>query len=334
MKPLVSIVITAKNAGQYVHACLESILHQTYQNWECIITDDHSDDDTSAIINRLALKDGRFICLSNDGNGIIDGLRCSYRHSRGQLITRMDADDIMVPTKLELMVSALTEVGEGHLAVGEVAYFSEDGVGGGYKKYAFWLNSLTRSAANFSEIYKECVIPSPCWMVYRHDFKRSGGFNSDVYPEDYDLCFRYRQSGLKIKPIPKVIHRWRDHETRASRNDPHYKDNRFLQLKCDWFLKEDYNRNKNLVLYGAGKKGKWIAKFLVSKKIPFTWITNNEKKIGRDIYGVCLTSETAIDSLRNVQMIIAVAKPTEQEEIVRDLETLGHLKGIDYFLFC
>ena len=117
-------------------------------------------------------------------------LKFAYSKSKGNYITRMDSDDIMVPEKLELMVNALQKSGDGHIALGQVSYFSKDGISDGYYSYEKWLNKLTRAGSNYSEIYKECVIPSPCWMVSRKDFDLCGGFNSDIYPEDYDLAFR------------------------------------------------------------------------------------------------------------------------------------------------
>ena len=81
----------------------------------------------------------------------------------------MDSDDIMTPNKLEVLHNTLTYNGEGHLAIGQVKYISHTIVSEGYLAYENWLNALTAEGTNYSAIYKECVIPSPCWMVYRSD---------------------------------------------------------------------------------------------------------------------------------------------------------------------
>ena len=136
---------------------------------------------------------------------------------------------------------------------------SEGILGDGYQKYQDWLNYLSATGNNFTEIYKECVIPSPSWMMHRGDFDAIGGFKSHIYPEDYDLAFRMYKAAYKVMPCDQVIHRWRDYPTRTSRTDDNYADNRFLNIKVHYFLDIDYRPTQQLVLWGAGKKGKQIA---------------------------------------------------------------------------
>jgi len=204
----------------------------------------------------------------------------------------------------------VNQCGIGCLVVGLVEYFAENGVGDGYQKYAGWLNDLTVNAANFSDIYKECSIPSACWMVHREDFERCGGIGTN-YPEDYDLAFRFYQAKLQINPVTKVLHHWRDHGARASRNDPNYADNRFLNIKLNYFLKIDKSSDP-LVLLGAGKKGKELARKLITTGVDFIWATNNAKKIGVNIYHQLLVSDQGLP--KEVQVIIAVAG-SEGEEL-------------------
>ncbi|MEP2280143.1 glycosyltransferase family 2 protein, partial [Maribacter sp.] len=268
-KPLVSILIPFKNVGKYFEECLKSIQNQTYKNWEVVAVNDNSSDDSLAIANKFATIDNRFKILINDKSGIITALRKAYSHSSGNFISRMDADDHMAPNRFNIMVKSLLQEGKGSLAVGKVKYFSKAGVNDGYDRYEKWLNKLTATGENFNEIYKECVIPSPCWMVFREDFEASDAFNPDRYPEDYDLAFRFYEIGLKCIPCTTTLHYWRDYENRTSRTSEHYAQNYFLDIKLHYFLKLEYKPNNNLVVWGAGKKGKTIANSLVEKNIPF-----------------------------------------------------------------
>ena len=134
------------------------------------------------------------------------------------------------------LLNSLQNLGRGHVAIGKVRYFSETGIANGYKRYEKWLNSLTIKGTNFDEIYKECVIPSPCWMVYREDLDRCKAFSSNVYPEDYDLAFRFYMQGLKPIKCNEILHYWRDYPSRTSRTDNHYSDNTFLDIKSNYFL--------------------------------------------------------------------------------------------------
>jgi hypothetical protein len=246
----------------------------------------------------------------------------------------MDSDDVMALNKLEQMQQSLVTRGKGHLALGNVQYFSKTGVGKGYKRYEDWLNRLTSKGNNFNEIYKECVIPSPCWMVYKTDFDHCGGFSLDIYPEDYDLAFRFYRQGLKCIPSNEVLHHWRDYAVRTSRVDAHYAENSFLEIKVNYFLELSYNKNKTLVIWGAGTKGKKVAQLLIEKNTPFEWVCDNPKKIGKDIYNQTLKPFEYLNSIKNYQSIVTVANQEAQLEIKQYFQAHQKTSMKDYFFFC
>ena len=330
---IVSILMPVYNEADYLEECLESILKQDLITWELIVVDDFSTDSSWEILQYYAHKDHRIRPLKNTSKGIIPALKKAFKNCVGTYVTRMDADDIMSPDKLSSMVEVLTINVEHTIAVGLVSYFSNDGISDGYRKYERWLNELIRGSNNFIDIYKECVIPSPCWMTSKYNLQRCGGFDSNRYPEDYDLAFRFYMHQCTVRGIPKVLHKWRDYPTRSSRVDPHYSDNRFLDLKLYYFLRKDWNK-KPLVIWGAGKKGKYIARNLLDQKVNFTWICNNPSKIGRDIYGVVLEDSEAYIKSPNSQFIIAIASKNTSSIIQENLDVHAYIRNLDYFWFC
>ncbi len=332
--PLVSILIPFKNTERFLYDCLDSVCSQTYQNWEVLAVDDHSSDTSRSLVESLSEEETRIKVFNNKGTGIIHALRTAYGKSTGQLITRMDSDDIMSADKLRVMVDSLLEHGKGHLAVGQVKYFSDQGIGDGYARYEKWLNALTETASNFSEIYTECVIPSPCWMAFRENLDSCDAFTPDRYPEDYDLAFRFYEKGLKCIPCDQVLHDWRDYDTRTSRTSEHYAQNYFLDIKLHYFLKLDYNPDRPLTVWGAGKKGKEIVKGLQKQNIPFQWLCDNPKKIGKEIYGKEMLHYNEFQVLENSQCIITVANKEEQALIEGYFRKLGQKHMLDYFFFC
>ncbi len=332
--PLISILIPFKNTEDYLSDCLRSILNQTYTHWEVLIIDDASTDASYSIVKNFAENDSRIKLFKNSGNGIIDALQLALSKSKGELITRMDSDDIMEPHKLEVLSNNLTKHGKKHVAVGLVKYFAKDGVKPGYKSYEDWLNTLTKLGTNYTEIYKECVIPSPCWMVYKTDLLACDAFNPNIYPEDYDLTFRFYKHGLKCIPCDTVLHNWRDYSTRTSRTHIHYAQNHFTSLKINHFLDIDYDTRKTLTLWGAGTKGKIIAKTLVDKHIDFEWICDNPNKIGKDIYGKTLKDFETLAQIKNPQSIVTVANKKAQKDIRAYLTKLEMQPVEDYLFFC
>jgi len=317
MKKLVSILMPTKNASLYLEACIQSILKQSYSHWELIIVNDHSTDHTLEVLEDFSKQDHRIKVFQNNGSGIIHALRLAYSQSQGEYITRMDADDLMPIQKLSSLLSVSNA--EDTLATGLVSYFSEEAIGEGYKKYSQWLNSNLQKTQPFADIYKECVIPSPCWMMHRSVLDKLGAFESDRYPEDYDLCFRMRQYGLRVNTVPEVLHHWRDYPERSSRTDDNYADNRFLALKIHYFLQLEVDESLPLYLWGSGKKGKEIAKLLQASQVSFRWITNNENKIGHNIYDIILEGEGVVADIDKAKIIIAVAGQEDQVDIKNKL---------------
>lgn len=332
--PLVSILVPFKSTEVFLTECIQSVIEQTYQNWELILVDDGSTDGSYGTVNAFAEKDARMQLFKNSGNGIIDALQLALLKSKGKFVTRMDSDDMMMPNKIEVLANNLLTHGKKHVAVGLVKYFAEGGVKPGYKSYENWLNKLTKTGSNYDEIYKECVIPSPCWMVHRDDLLACNAFNPHIYPEDYDLTFRFYKSGYKCIPCSEVLHQWRDYSTRTSRTHVHYAQNHFTSLKINHFLDIDFNPDKTLVIWGAGTKGKIIAQTLVERNIDFEWICDNPKKIGKDIYGKTMQPFETLSKIENPQSIITVANKTAQKEIRAYLKNLDLKPVVDYVFFC
>ena len=320
-----------KNPGNYFIPCVESILNQSYKNWELIAVNDHSDDGSFQLAQSCANKHTKISVIDSKGDGIIQALRCGYEYSKGDYIHRMDSDDIMPRQKLEKMMEAISPKS---LVTGLVDYFSDDfDLGDGYKKYTTWINQSMKSGDLWKDIYKECPVPSSAWLLHRDDFESVGAFNSSLIPEDYEFSFRLYQSGIKIKIVPEVIHRWRDSTNRTSRMESQYFPENYVDLKVGYFLKIDRNKTIPLVLWGAGKKGKKIARVLLELGENFIWVTDNPLKFGVNIYNQIVRPRNKIN-LKNYQQIIAISSPSEQIEVQSILDSLELKNRKNYFWFC
>ena len=238
--PLVSIIMAVKDTEPYLPACLDSILAQTYPHWELLAVNDHSTDGTPQILRHYAKRDDRIRVFDSEGHRLIPALQTAYRHVRGSLINRMDSDDRMPADKLMSLVEAWLPHGKGTVIAGGTEHFVDEGeVGDGFRRYEAWLNEVARSHTHYQEIYQECVIPSHSWILHKEDMDRVGAFDPLVYPEDYDLCFRFYRAGLRVVGLDKVLHHWRDRSERISRTWEEYRDNRYFDLKLRYFYELD-----------------------------------------------------------------------------------------------
>lgn len=332
-EPLVSIILAYKNTVEYLGECLDSIVAQTHSNWELIAVNDHSDDGADALVKRYAANDARIRCFDSPGQRLNPALQEGARHICGDLINRMDSDDIMPPSKLAVMVEAWQAHGPGHVIAGGTQHFRDDGpVGEGFKRYDTWLNNVARTSSHLEEIYTECVIPSHCWMMSTADFEKAGGF-TDVYPEDYDLTFRIYKAGLTIVGIDHILHHWRDRSERISRTWEEYKDNRYFQLKLNYFLELDHDASRPLVLWGAGRNGKDMAKLLRASGVAFAWVCENPNKIGHVVYDVKMQDPSALSELEHAQIMVVVASPDGKADIKQQLQSRGKQSRTDYWFF-
>ena len=332
--PLVSIVMAVQNEELYLEQCLDSIITQSWKNWELIAVSDHSIDRTMEILSDYARKDKRIRAFEGKSNKLIPILQEAYRRCNGTLINRMDADDYMPDYKLEVLVNEWIKHGKGTIIAGGTQHFVEEGeVGEGFKRYDRWLNDVARRNAHYEEIYQECVIPSHCWIIHKEDFDSVGAFNPVVYPEDYDLCFRFYRYGLKIVGIDKILHHWRDHSVRISRTWDCYEDNRYFDLKLSYFYEIDRDLGRPLVLWGAGKNGKDLAKLLLQKEENIKWVCDNDNKIGKDIYGIRMMHYNTIAEQLYPQILIVVNAPEERLKIRAILNDWGKQPSKDYWFF-
>jgi glycosyltransferase involved in cell wall biosynthesis len=320
-----------KNAEPYLRPCLESIASQSNADWELIAVNDGSEDRSETILLEFASNRPNVQVINNKGTGIVDALKLAYAYSNGDYVHRMDADDIMPVNKLKMMLDAWRP---NSIVTGKVKYFSDKWlVSLGFQNYESWLNRLMDSENIWQDVYMECTLPSPAWLMHRDDFESLGAFNSDLLPEDYDLCFRVYKSGLKVIHLKNIIHLWRDSQNRTSRKLPVYFPMAYYPLKVHYFLDIDRNSEKPLLVWGAGKKGKRMAQLLKDRSQYFLWATANEKKIGADIYGTIIQDINALN-LVDYQIIIAVSSPEDKPKIQLQLNSFGVTKSKDYFWFC
>lgn len=124
MKPLVSVVIPNYNCAQYLDKCLDSISSQTYQNFECLVCDDGSTDDSIAIIKRHIEKDSRIKLLVNTKNiGHLATYNKLFFASEGEYIMIQDADDWSEPTRIEKQLALFSKYDIG-LCVTNCTFYS------------------------------------------------------------------------------------------------------------------------------------------------------------------------------------------------------------------
>jgi glycosyltransferase involved in cell wall biosynthesis len=103
-QPLVSILVSNYNYGRFIAESIQSALDQTYSNFELIICDDGSTDDSVRIVDEYVRRDPRLRLIRKDNGGQASGFNAAFAASRGEIIALLDSDDIFLPNKVERVV--------------------------------------------------------------------------------------------------------------------------------------------------------------------------------------------------------------------------------------
>lgn len=128
MNPLISIIIPSYNRENLISEALDSVMEQTYTNWECIIIDDRSTDGTNAILKEYANRDSRFITISKPlelRQGASTSKNLGLQIAKGEYIQFLDSDDILAENKLEKQIDALKNENGKAISVCMINHFKE-----------------------------------------------------------------------------------------------------------------------------------------------------------------------------------------------------------------
>ena len=122
-----------------------------------------------------------------------------------------------------------------------------------------------------------------------------------------NFLFRVYYNQIKLTTTKEIIHLWRDHPKRTSRNSKDYLFENFISLKIKYLVKNELKTKDELVLWGSGKKGKLVAKKLIENNCSFTWISNNSKKIGVEIYQQKIQSTSLLKTEKKKLVICSIS---------------------------
>lgn len=203
MNPRVSVIMAVWNSERYLADSIESILNQTFEDFEYIIIDDGSFDASRDIIARYAVNDQRIKPLYYEHQGLTRSLNRGIREARGAYIARMDADDISLPERLEKEHAYLMQ----HPDIAVVSCFAYviDDCGRTVGTHCPPLS--TEDIRKRSFFSGQICHPS---VMFRADVVRMlGGYNEAFrYAQDYELWLRLMQKHA-VATIPEFLFSWR-----------------------------------------------------------------------------------------------------------------------------
>lgn len=233
MNPLVSVIIPAYNAAEFISEALESVLVQTYRPLEIIVVDDGSRDGTSAVVERFVSKGVRLILQENAGPSAARNRGIAA--ATGNYIAFLDADDLWMPETVQKLVSYIVNNPDVRLAFGDAGSFGPEGVlfDSAFKKYGFpdlaGRNVVANAFENLFE--KGNFILTGTVLVERECLDNVGYFDEKLrYAEDADLWVRIALF-YKIGCVPEPLMMRRIHATNTSKNEYNFITSKLYLLR-------------------------------------------------------------------------------------------------------
>lgn len=185
-KIIVSVIMAAYNEERLIERAIQSIINQSYADWELIVVDDGSSDCTVDIIESFARKDDRIALFKNNINkGLAESLNIGIELSKGKYIARMDADDESLPKRFEMQLKFMGENPDIDVLGTGATYIDSDNN---------TLGKMIMPESNYDikqEIMKTSPFIHPSIMMKKEFINEIGMYNKDIKrAEDYDLWFR------------------------------------------------------------------------------------------------------------------------------------------------
>ena len=209
--PRVSVALPVHNCERYVAEAIESILAQTFTDFEFLIVDDGSTDGTLPILNRFAARDSRIRVISRPNTGIVGALNEMLGLARADLVARMDADDVALPVRFERQVRYLDEHPECVMVGSRVTIIDPDGDALTEMGDALSHEQIVTDLLN----YKGQMVYHPAVIYRRKAVLDLGGYRPECREaEDLDLFLRLAEVG-QIVNLPEPLLKYREHRAKA-----------------------------------------------------------------------------------------------------------------------
>ena len=350
MPPKVSIVLPTYNGEKYIKESIESIINQTFQDWELIIVDDCSVDNTPLIIRQYVEKDKRIKCIRNEKNQKLpNSLNIGFSHASGEYLTWTSDDNFYAENAISIMVDELSNNPAISMVYTGMIYVNESN---------FVLKNI--SVMNIENLPYVNVIGA-CFLYKSSVRDIVGDYATDmVLVEDYDYWLRIYEKIGNIKMIDCTPYYYRRHSDSLTdkrvveikqqllklkkkhrnellmklKNSPKnlckfYYDSIESGYSSPQFISEiqelmpllkreilDYENNTKYVIFGAGNIGEKVKKTLGDRALAY--IDNDRRLQGTRKDGIeILSLEKAISRFKDVPIIIALSPEHIYEVIMQ-----------------
>lgn len=348
---LVSIILPTYNGEKYICEAIDSIIGQTYTNWELIVVDDCSKDATLQIVNEYSRRDNRIKVIHNSNNcKLPQSLNVGFHNSKGDLLTWTSDDNRFLPNAIEVMQQYFRDNNGTYMVLADMYEIDANGtrIGNGCLQW----NEQNLCVKN---------IVGACFMYTRDVYEKIGDYDVNLFcAEDYDYWIRVEKVYGKIVHIPEILYEYRRHNENLTISKQEFKDKQVIELRkkhmeyilqcvrndeaalfnlyidsldrgcdVDFFLDlikyipacqyedDTINSGKRFIIFGAGTYGEKAASDLGEKAYCFA--DNNKEKINSVKCGLHIVSFEELVRLSDNYCVMIAANSIYGYHMVKQL---------------
>jgi len=337
-----SALMSVYNGEEFISEAIESILAQTYSNFEFIIVNDGSTDKTREIIE--GFKDNRIKLFNLETNrGVGRALSFGLSKVQGKYMVKVDADDISLPTRFEEQKEYLDTHPDISVVGSFVDFFPHNERVKNSARYKTFktvihkeLNSLVDWKAIKERMYWYCAITHPTIMG-KTDVIKKVGYEDYPMGTDYNLFYKLNKLGYKMANIPKVLVKMRvsDFSITAIKNEIFFRESVFKIKKEE--IAGLLDNSEYIYIWGAGSMGQNL--FYALKNYGFAFkikgfIDSDQSKHGKNVLGKEIyPPQILVQDNDKKKVKVLVASQPGKFEIVDFLERMGYKHLEDYLVY-
>jgi len=331
---MISVALPCYNSCEGLGACLESLLAQTWVDFEVVAVNDGSTDGTSDLLRRFAARDERIRVFDRPHAGVVQAMNFALEQCRGEYVARMDSDDVCLPERLALQKAHLDRHPYIGLVGGRVRFGGDPVAGRGYKAYVDWTNTLVTEADISLSRFVESPYANPSIMLRKELVSRCGPFYDGPFPEDYEFLLRLMAAGVRMDKIPQDVLIWNDPPSRLTRTDSRYTPDAFYRTKARYLARWLASRGiARVSIIGGGRIARRRALMLEEHGIFIErWLEVDPDKIGQRASGRPVCSWHEVGAPQGEFLLSFVGSRGAGARIALELEERGWIAGIHFLL--
>jgi glycosyltransferase involved in cell wall biosynthesis len=204
-QPVLSIVIPCYNYGHLVHETLDSLKQQTFTEWECLVINDGSTDNTEEVVLRYAHQDARYKYFHQENKGMSAARNAGIAMASGKYIQLLDSDDLLETDKFAQHIQYLEAHPATDIVYGDVNYFYPDAPTTHYKTVNATQDDWMPRVSGQGESVVKCLVQGNimainCPVIRKDVFLREGSFNETLrHNEDWEMFLRWAIKGVSFQ---------------------------------------------------------------------------------------------------------------------------------------